>query len=89
MCAIGKEGLIAHECVRGSYNAERFLNFINRYLVPYFRTHQTSVLIMDNARFHKTADAQETLCKNGIEFKFTVPYSPQLNTIEEFFHVKG
>jgi len=46
MCAIGKEGLIAHECVRGSYNAERFLNFINRYLVPHFKTYQTSVLIM-------------------------------------------
>jgi len=70
---------------RALTNGDRFLIFINTHLVPYFIDHSNSVLIMDNARFHKTTDIQQALRNNSITCKYIVPYSPELNPIEEFF----
>ena len=47
LCTISKDGVIAHECRKGSYNGDSILIFINTHLVPYFIDHPNSVLIMD------------------------------------------
>ena len=52
---------------------------------PYLNENRNKVLIMDNARIHKTDEVQRILREHNIAFRFTVPYSPQLNPIEEFF----
>ena len=85
LCAIGVHGLIASECRTGSFNSESFIRFIEDKLVPYFRLYPRKVLVMDNARIHKTAAVERVLQLNGIPFKFLTPYSPELNPIEEFF----
>lgn len=86
MCAITfNDGLIASEFRIGSFNSQLFIEFIENKLVPYFRQHPEKILIMDNARIHKTAEVERILHSNGIAFKFLTPYSPELNPIEEFF----
>uniref|UniRef100_A0A0K0E5U7 DDE_3 domain-containing protein n=1 Tax=Strongyloides stercoralis TaxID=6248 RepID=A0A0K0E5U7_STRER len=54
ICAINKSGIVGYDYVVGSYNSNLFLQFAGRNLEPYFTTHSNSVLIMDNARIHKT-----------------------------------
>lgn len=85
MCAIDLNGLIASEYRTGSYTSETFIQFIENKLVPYFRLNPRKILIMDNARIHKTAAVERILQINGIPSKFLTPYSPELNPIEEFF----
>ena len=41
--------------------------------------------IEKNVRFHKTTAVLDSLRSRSIAFKFLVPYSPELNPIEEFF----
>ena len=85
-CAISKFGVITHGCRKDSYNGDFFLIFINTHLVPYFIDHPNSVLIM-LIRFHKMAEVQQALLNNSITCKYIVPYSSELNPIEEFFSV--
>lgn len=85
LCAISKNGPISYKIKLGAYNAENFMEFISNNLVPYFIENPTKILIMDNARFHKTKAVLNLLRENNIPYKFLVPYSPELNPIEEFF----
>ena len=85
MCAIDITGLVASEIRTGAYTSMTFIEFIENKLAPYFRANPRKILIMDNARIHKTADVERILRSNGIAFKFLTPYSPELNPIEEFF----
>jgi len=41
-----------------------------------------SVVVMDNATFHKRKDIQELLIENNHEILYLPPYSPHLNPIE-------
>ena len=44
-----------------------------------------SVLVMDNASFHRS-ERVKTMCDEaGVKLVFLPPYSPDLNPIEEFF----
>lgn len=85
MCAISVNGVVAYSYKSGSYNAESFCEFIESKLVCHFKNNPTNILIMDNARFHSSASVTALLRANGIVSRFLVPYSPQLNPIEEFF----
>ena len=42
-------------------------------------------LILDNAAIHKRRDLQLLVALSGVELVFLPPYSPGLNTIEEFW----
>ena len=42
-----------------------------------------SVLVMDNATFHKRKDTQEAIRKSGHTLLYLPPYSPDLNPIEQ------
>jgi transposase len=85
MCVISLNGLVAYDFKRGAYNSESFVEFIQNYLVDYFRANPRKVLIMDNCRFHHSRDVQRVCSDSGISVIFLPPYSPQLNPIEEFF----
>lgn len=85
ICAISVTGIVGHEIKTGSYNSEVFIKFLTTLIVPYFRRNPTKVLIMDNARFHKSKAVLGVLQENRIVYKFLTPYSPELNPIEEFF----
>ncbi len=44
-----------------------------------------SLIIMDNASFHKTQKTREILEESGHELIFLPPYSPDFNPIEKHF----
>ncbi len=47
-----------------------------------FQLPKSSVVIMDNATFHKRKDIQEAIRKAGHTLEYLPPYSPDLNPIE-------
>jgi transposase len=46
-----------------------------------------SLLVLDNARFHKSVKTKELVEKSGCHLLFLPPYSPDLNPIEIFWAV--
>lgn len=68
-------------CLFDTYiNADVFYAWVSQELVP--NTPKNSVIILDNATFHKRSDAQEVIEKAGHTLEFLPPYSPDLNPIE-------
>ena len=64
----------------GSINANVFLAWVNQDLLPKLPT--SSVVVMDNATFHKRTDIQEAIKDAGHTLEYMPTYSPDLNPIE-------
>ena len=65
----------------GSVNSDVFHQWMIELLLPKVPT--GSVIVMDNASFHKRADTLEAIRKRGCIIEFLPPYSPDLNPIEK------
>lgn len=87
--AMCSEGVIAVDLQIGTFNGDKFVDFITGTLVP--EMHQfdgsstKSVLVMDNCAIHHVAPALDVLTNAGILTMFLPPYSPDLNPAEELF----
>ena len=57
--------------------------WVKEYLMP--ELPGNSVIIMDNASFHKKASLEEIFRSEGHKLMFLPPYSPQLNPIERYW----
>lgn len=64
----------------GQVNSDIFYAWINQDLLPHLPPN--SVIVMDNASFHKRLDIQDSIRHAGHPLLFLPPYSPQLNPIE-------
>jgi transposase len=64
-----------------SVNTTVFIGWIEQDLLPKLPTN--SVLIMDNATFHKGCEMLKIIEKAGHEILYLPPYSPDLNPIEK------
>jgi transposase len=64
----------------GSVNADVFFAWLAQDLLPKLPTN--SVIVMDNASFHKRDDARLLIEQAGHILEFLPPYSPDLNPIE-------
>ena len=68
----------------GLFNAnidsDIFYTWLTQQLLP--NVPFNSVIVMDNAAFHKRADIQEAIRKQGSILEYLPPYSPDLNPIE-------
>lgn len=64
----------------GTINSDTFEGWIEQDLLP--KQPPSSVIIMDNAPFHKKATTKELIDKVGHILEFLPPYSPDLNPIE-------
>jgi transposase len=62
-------------------NTEIFSNWIEQDLLP--KLPKNSVIIMDNASFHKGKIMQEKIKDAGHILEYLPPYSPDLNPIEK------
>ena len=62
-------------------NADVFYSWVNQQLLPSLP--QRTVIVMDNATFHKRADSREVIMSQGHDILFLPPYSPDLNPIEK------
>lgn len=84
MIAARIEGMFtAHSLFEGSCNGERFNTWLEQELCPHLNAEH--VVIMDNARYHKTKRTKELIEKTGAELLFLPPYSPDYNPIEHDF----
>lgn len=68
-----------------NYNTDAFFFniWLERHLIPELPEH--SVLVMDNASFHKTKKTKEIVEKYGHKLLFLPSYSPDFNPIEKFW----
>ena len=63
-----------------SINTEIFTAWVKQDLLP--KPPKQSVIVMDNASFHKGMTMQQALEKAGHKLVYLPPYSPDLNPIE-------
>lgn len=86
--AIGINGYLEYEIYHGSFNSERFENFVKKLLRkmnPF--PGPRSVLVMDNVATHHSPYVKEMCDKAGVRIAYLPPYSPDLSPIEESFSV--
>ena len=62
---------------------QMFFILIEQFLIPALP--ENSVVVMDNAAFHKRADIQELLEQQGHKILWLPAYSPDLNPIEQMW----
>jgi len=72
----------------GNINADVFYAWLVQDLLP--KLPKGSVIVMDNATFHKRKDIIEAIERHGSILEFLPPYSPDLNPIEKkWAHAKS
>jgi transposase len=64
-------------------NSDVFYFWVDQFLLPELPSN--SVIVMDNAAFHKRPDIQDLLSQHGHQILWLPPYSPDLNPIEKMW----
>ena len=62
-------------------NAKKYLPFLKRL----YKHHKKLCIIVDNARWHLTKKIYTFIKKNNIKMIRLLPYSPELNPIEQYW----
>ena len=83
-------GLINNEIIAplayASYtDTEIFNTWLKKCLIPALP--KNCIIVMDNARFHKSEETREIIEDNGHQLLFLPPYSPDLNPIENYWAI--
>ena len=65
----------------GSINSQVFYSWVEQVLLP--ELPPNSVIVMDNATFHKRQDIQDLIQEHHHTILWLPPYSPDLNPIEQ------
>ena len=84
--------LFALDYFEQNINSHIFYDWCKFTLIPSLKT--KCVIVMDNARFHKSKRIQKLLNRHGHRILWLPPYSPDLNPIEKnglklSFYAKG
>ena len=69
---------------KGMMNSQFFETWFEQHLVPLLK--RGTVVVMDNASFHRKKQLENIANKHGIKIIFLPPYSPELNPIEHFWN---
>ena len=89
MCTDGIIATDSAELFHGTLNGDRLLDFLRGGLIPemlpFDGSSPRSVLVLDNCSVHHVSSALEALRQAGILVMFLLPYSPDLNPVEELF----
>jgi len=67
----------------GTTDTELFNHWVENCLCPELK--ENDVVIMDNARIHKSEKTRKLIESKGAMLKFQPPYSPQVNKIEHYW----
>ena len=78
--ALLDKNLIRVGLIEGHINTSIFNSWIRHELLPYLPP--KSVLVLDNAAFHKSQEFQTEVQKAGHDIEYLPAYSPDLNPIE-------
>ena len=80
--------LLTVSLFESTINSKVFTAWVKQDLIP--KLPKKSVVVMDNATFHKQSEMQEALAVAGHTLLYLPPYSPDLNPIEEkWAHAKS
>ncbi|RXW16551.1 hypothetical protein EST38_g9310 [Candolleomyces aberdarensis] len=81
------DGMVSNTVIEGSMTRESFLAYLEHSVMPLCSAYPgpLSVLVMDNALIHHNPDILELLDQFGVRLEYLLPYSPDLNPIEEAF----
>lgn len=66
----------------GAVNKERCVGFLERLAA---QLDDKSIVVMDNVKFHHSAEVLAVIENAGAKALFTAPYHPEFNAIEEVF----
>jgi transposase len=84
--AYTQDGVLFYRVFQGSTDSAVFEDFVEELLEHCGRWPEPrSVLVMDNASFHRSERVKMMCDEAGVKLVFLPPYSPDLNPIEEFF----
>ena len=85
--ALCLDGLLEVSIYEGSTNAEGFMFWLERMLLPRMNPYPgpKSVLVMDNASWHYHQLLADICVQRGVRVIYLPPYSPDFNPIEAFF----
>jgi transposase len=72
--------VVGYEVIEGSCNSAKYSAFIDGLDAP-----RESVILMDNAAFHKSRVVGDAMQRKGYTALYPPPYSPQFNPIEIAF----
>lgn len=94
ICAIkyGKViGYTLYEKNTGGIDSNKFSEFYNKFIKDKYKNH---LIILDNAKFHKSKDVIDNIEKSGNKIIYSLAYNPNLNPIENLFsqfknHIKN
>jgi len=75
-------GWILYENLKGGIKKEQLLEFFNKFIHKKYKNY---LILMDNARPHKSILLQQEIKENKNILLYTVAYHPETNPIEEFF----
>lgn len=78
--ALLNNDLLTLSLFEGNVNGDIFECWVDQDLIP--KLPDKSVVVMDNAAFHKRATTIEKILNAGHTLEFLPPYSPDLNPIE-------
>ena len=78
--ALINNSLTACGTVHGNIDSDTFNTWLEKILIP--ELPKNSVVVMDNASFHKSPKTKEILAEHGHELEFLPPYSPDFNLTE-------
>lgn len=81
--SMSMDGMIHYRAILSAYNTWEFIIFLEEICQRLDRT--PKIFIMDNVRFHHSAEVRETVEALGHRIHFLPAYSPQLNPIELLF----
>ena len=79
--ALYEKMLFALDYFEHNINSGIFYDWCKHTLIPSLKT--KCVIVMDNARFHKSRRIQKLLNRHGHRILWLPPYSPDLNPIEK------
>jgi transposase len=82
-CCLRLDGLFAPYVFNGAMNSVRFVEYVEKILIP--QLNHGDILVMDNLQAHKNAAACRLLREAEITIIYLPPYSPDLNPIELCF----
>ena len=86
--ALHKCKLLVYELYQSTINSDIFKDWVVQKLLP--KLPSQSVIILDNAGFHKRKDIKEAILSAGHTLLFQPTYSPDLNKIEKkWAHLKS
>jgi len=83
LAALRRERIAAPCVIDGPINGERFLAYVEQFLVPALKP--GDIVIMDNLGSHKGRAVRRAIRAAGAKLFFLPPYSPDLNPIEQVF----